>query len=250
MRAGLSWLRILGDLVHFLCLGLRSRTSLAAENLFLRKQLAFYQERKVKPRRTDNLTRLTLVLLSRWFNWRDALIVVRPRTLLTWHRKGFRLFWRRKCEAGRRPIPVALQHLIGKMARENPTWGEERIANELLLKLGLRLSPRTVRKYLPKLPEAPCGGPRGDQRWAVFLKNHAQFIVACDFCVVVTATFRVLYVFVVIEHASRRLIHVNATAHPTAAWTLQQLRETIPSDHQYRFIIHDHDAIFSGEYGR
>src|SRR5271170_6063909 len=142
MRAGLSWLKIPGDLVHFLCLGLRSRTSLAAENLFLRKQLAFYQERKVKPRRADDPTRLTLVLLSRWFDWRDALVVVRPKTLVAWHRKGFRLFWRWKSEAGRRPIPLELQHLIRKMARENPSWGEERIANELLLKLGLRVSPR------------------------------------------------------------------------------------------------------------
>ena len=88
MRTGLSWLRILADLVHFVCLGLRSRSSLAAENLFLRKQLAFYQERKVKPRRADNPTRLTLVLLSRWFNWRDALIVVRPRTLIAWHARA------------------------------------------------------------------------------------------------------------------------------------------------------------------
>ena len=133
MRTGLSWLRILADIVHFVCLGLRSRSSLAAENLFLRKQLAFYQERKVKPRRADNLTRLTLVLLSRWFDWRDALVVVRPKTLVAWHRKGFRLFWRWKSEAGRRPIPLELRHLIRKMARENPSWGEERIANELLL---------------------------------------------------------------------------------------------------------------------
>ena len=98
MRTGLSWLRILADIVHFVCLGLRSRSSLAAENLFLRKQLAFYQERKVKPRRADNLTRLTLVLLSRWFDWRYALVVVRPKTLVAWHRKGFRLFWRWKSE--------------------------------------------------------------------------------------------------------------------------------------------------------
>ena len=152
--AGLSWLRILADLVHFLCLGLRSRASLAAENLFLRKQLAFYQERKIKPRRADNPTRLTLVLLSRWFNWRDALTVVRPRTFIAWHRKGFRLFWRWKSAAGRRPIPVELQQLIRRMARENPSWGEERIANELLLKLGLRVSPRTIRKYMPKSPPA------------------------------------------------------------------------------------------------
>ena len=142
MRVGPSWFRILFDLVDFLCLGLRSRASLAAENLFLRKQLAFYQERKVKPRGADNPTRFTLVLLSRWFNWRDALIVVRPRTLIAWHRKGFRLFWRWKSEAGRRPIPVELQRLIQRMARENASWGEERIANELLLKLGLRVSPR------------------------------------------------------------------------------------------------------------
>ena len=100
------------------------------------------------------------------------------------------------------------------------------------------------------MPAAPASGPRGDQRWATFLKNHARVIIACDFCVAVTATFRILYVLVVMEHASRRLIHLNATAHPSAAWTLQQLRETIPSDHEYRFIIHDHDAIFSGRTGR
>ncbi len=133
------------------------------------------------------------------------------------------------------------------MALENPSWGEERIANELLLKLGLRVSPRTIRKYMPRSPVPLPGGPRGDQRWATFLKNHARGIIACDLCVSVTATFRILYVLVVMEHASRRLIHLNATAHPNAAWTLQQLRETVPSDHQYRFIIHDHGSIFSPE---
>ena len=131
------------------------------------------------------------------------------------------------------------------MARENPSWGEERIANELLLKLGLRVSPRTNRKYLPNSPAAPDGKPRHDQRWSTFLKNHAAAIIACDFCVVASATFRLFYVLVIMDHASRRIIHLNVTAHPTAAWTLQQLREAIPSDHAYRFILHDHDAIFS-----
>jgi putative transposase len=117
----------------------------------------------------------------------------------------------------------------------------------LLLKLGLRISPRTIRKYLPKFAIAPVGKPRGDQRWSTFLKNHAKVIIACDFCIVATVTFRILYVFVVMEHLSRRIVHANVTAHPTAAWTMQQLREAIPSDHACRFIIHDRDAIFSSD---
>jgi putative transposase len=247
MSARLIWLRLAGDAIRFLALCFRPRTSLAAENLFLRKQLAFYQERKIKPRRADNPTRLTLVLLSRWFEWQSALTMVKPKTLVAWHRRCFRLFWRWKSQPGRRPIPPELRQLIRRMARENPSWGEERIANELLLKLGLRVSPRTIRKYLPKLPAAPPGRPRGDQRWSTFLRNHARVIIACDFFVAVTATFRLLYVFVVMEHASRRITHLNATPHPTAAWTLQQLREAIPSDHGYRFVIHDRDSIFSAE---
>ena len=121
----------------------------------------------------------------------------------------------------------------------------KRIANELLLKLGLRVSSRTIRKYLHRVPGAPPGRCRRDQRWSTFLRNHADMIIACDFCVVATATFRMLYVLGVMEHASRRILHLNVTAHPTAAWTLQQLREAVPSDHTYGFIIHDRDAIFS-----
>ena len=151
-------------------------------------------------------------------------------------------------EPGRPPIPADLQALIRRMARDNPTWGEERIANELLLKLGLRVSPRTVRKYMPKRVDRGRGQRATSQRWRTFVRNHAQAIVACDFCVVVTATFRLLYVFVVMEHASRRILHVNVTAHPTAAWTLQQLREAIPADHGYRFLIHDRDSIFSQQF--
>jgi transposase InsO family protein len=218
---------------------------LAAENLFLRKQLALYQERNVKSRRTTHAIRIVLIWLSRWFDWRQALAIVQPETFTRWHRQGFRLFWRWKSKPGRPPIPAELQALIRQMARDNPTWGQERIANELLLKLGLRVSPRTVRKYMPKRLNHSRGKRVPSQRWLTFVRNHAQAIVACDFCVVVTATFRVLYVFVVIEHASRRLLHINVTAHPTAEWTLQQLREAIPSDHDYRFLIHDRDSIFS-----
>jgi putative transposase len=238
-------LMLLGDGGRYLMCRLRAPAALAAENLFLRKQLALYRERGIKPRRATPATRLALIWLARWFDWRQALVVMQPATLIRWHRQGFRLFWDWTSRHGRPPIPPALQALIRQMARENPTWGQERIANELLLKLGLRVSPRTVRKYLPRRLDRG-GSHRGlSQRWRTFVRNHAQAIVACDFCVVITVTFRLLYVFVVMEHATRRILHANVTVHPTARWTLQQLREAIPADHAYRFLIHDRDAIFS-----
>ena len=243
-------LTLVVDVVWFLWLCLRPSTTLAAENLFLRKQLAMYQERHVQPRRANNAARLTLVWLGRWFNWHQALAIVQPATFTRWHRQGFRLFWRWKSTPGRPPIPADLQALIRRMARENPSWGEERIANELLLKLGLRVSPRTIRKYLPRRLNPGRGQRATTQRWRTFVRNHAQAIVACDFCVVVTATFRLLYVFVLMEHATRRILHVNVTAHPTASWTLQQLREAIPADHDYRFLLHDRDSIFSAQLDR
>jgi putative transposase len=192
--------RLLADPAGLVVLSVRPRRSIASENLFLRRQLALYRERGIKPRRVDVVTRVSLALISRLFDWRDALVVVRPETLIRWHRAGWRLFWRVKSRPGRPPVPLELRQLIRRMATENPIWGEERIANELRLKLGLRVSPRTVRKYMPKRPP---GRPRGDQRWSTFLRNHARAIVACDFFVAVTATFRLLYVFVVIEHGSR-----------------------------------------------
>src|SRR5437870_6466028 len=238
-------LALLGDTAGFWLLCLRPSVALAAENLCLRKQLALYQERHIKPRRATDATRLALVWLGRWFDWCQALAIVQPETFTRWHQQGFRLFWRWKSGPGRPPIPPDLQALIRRMARENPSWGEERIANELLLKLGLRVSPRTIRKYLPKRLNPGRGKRATPQRWRTFVRNHAQAIVACDFCVVVTATFRLLYVFVLMEHATRRILHVNVTTHPTASWTLQQLREALPAGHDDRFLIHDRDAIFS-----
>jgi hypothetical protein len=117
------------------------------------------------------------------------------------------------------------------MAAENVTWGEERIANELRLKLGIRVSPRTVEKYLQA--GGPVRTPDPQQRWLTFVRNHAHAIVACDFFTVVTATFRTVYVFVILEIATRRMIHHNVTAHPTAEWTLQQFREALPGGHGY-----------------
>ena len=195
----------------------RSRMTLAAENLFLRKQLALYREREVKPRRATDATRLVLVLLARVFPWRDTLLIVQPATLIRWHRQAVRLVWRWRSRGRGRPrIPSELRRLIRAMAQDNPTWGERRIAAELLVKLGLRVSSRTVRRYIPKGSGETRRGATS-HHWRTFVRNHASVLLACDFCVVVTARFRVLYVFVAMESGSRRLAHVTVTSHPTAA---------------------------------
>jgi transposase InsO family protein len=235
-------LHLIEDALRWVLLLFRSTESVQAENLFLRRQLAHYIERGVQPRRVDAATRVSLVVLARLFDWRGALVVVQPATMIRWHRAGWRLLWRMKSRVGRPPIPKELRELIRRMARENVLWGEERIANELLLKLGIRISPRTVRKYLPK--RRP-GRPGGDLRWSTFLRNQATAILACDFFIAVTATFRILYVFVVIEHGTRRLAHLNVTAHPSASWTPQQLREAIGDAESHKYVIHDRDAIFA-----
>jgi putative transposase len=235
-------LRLVADLIGLLVLAVRPRRSIEAENLVLRRQLALLKERGAKPRRIDAATRLSLAWLSRLCDWRSCVLVVRPETVVRWHRAGWRLFWRYKSRPGRPSIPVELRQLIRRMANENPLWGEERIANELLVKLGILVSPRTVGKYMPKRPP---GRPRGDQRWSTFLKNHAKAIVACDFFVTVTVTFRMLYVFVVIEHSTRRLAHINVTTNPNSDWTLQQLREVVGTGGGHRYLIHDRDRIFA-----
>jgi len=128
------------------------------------------------------------------------------------------------------------------MAAANRTWGEERIAHELMLKLGIRVSPRTVRRYMPSRPRRP---KPGTQPWSTFVRNHARSVLASDFFVVVTATFRILYVFVVLEVGTRRILQWNVTAHPTADWTAQQFRMVVPGDQAHRFVIHDRDTIYS-----
>ena len=238
-------LALLADLLRSLRLMLRSRTQLAAANLFLRKQLACYIERQVRPRRTDNASRVAFVGLSRFVDWRELLTIVRPDTLVRWHRDVFRFFWRPKSrQRGRPRIPTELQRLIAEIAAANHTWGEERIAAELRVKLGLTLSARTVRRYMPLRPRSRRGRPT--QSWATFLHTHAGSVLACDFFLVVTATFQRLYVFVILDTGTRRIVHWNLTKHPTAEWTIQQFRNGLPLDAACRCVIHhDRDAIFA-----
>jgi hypothetical protein len=151
-HAFLTLYRVSLDFIQFLGGLLQSRSALAAENLFLRKQLALYQERQLRPRRASDATRLTMVLAARLFDWKEALTSARPETFTRWHRRGFELFWRWKSRPiGRPKIPKDLRQLILTMARDNPTWGQARIAAELRLKLGVQVSPRTVQKYLQRI---------------------------------------------------------------------------------------------------
>ena len=208
------------DALRFLVLGRHSKVAPKAENIFLRKQLALHLEREFKPRSATDATRFCMVWLSRLFVWQNALVSVKPETFLGWYRKGFRLPWRWISRPRGKPrLSEELQDLIRRIAQENPVRGEERIAAEPLLKLGIQLSARTVRRYM-----LPATGPAKrvpSQRWMIFVRNYAQAIVACDFFIVATARLCILYVFVAMEVGTRWIAHFNVTAHPTADWTLQ-----------------------------
>ncbi|MBW2241247.1 MAG: transposase [Deltaproteobacteria bacterium] len=219
----------------------RSRNDQAIVELALRQQLAIYTVKRPRPRLT-RADRAFWVLLSRvWPRWREALFIVQPETVVRWHRKGFRLYWRSisKRGPGRPRISLELQALIRRFATEND-WRARKIQAELE-KLGFTVSLATVSRYLPK--RAP--NERQQQRRVTFLRNHRDVITAMDFLVVPTFHFKLLYVWFVIEHGQRRILHFNTTPHPTSAWTIQQLRETFPEEHSHRFLIHDNDSIFS-----
>jgi transposase InsO family protein len=170
-----------------------------------------------------------------------VLVVVQPETVVRWHRKGFRLYWRFRSRRrpGRPRIPKEVRQLIRRMALENP-WGARKIHAELA-KLGIEVSLVTVSRYLPKRPPDPVRR----QNWLTFLRNHKDAIAAMDFLVVPSARFKLFYVWFAIEHGRRRVLHVNVTPHPAASWTLQQLREAFPNEHSLHYLIHDNDAIFS-----
>jgi putative transposase len=218
----------------------RSRTAVQLEGPALRHQLQVLQRTRSRRLRLTKTDRWLWGLLSRlWTGWRTALVIVKPETVIAWHRRGFRLWWawQSRRRNGRPTVPADVRTLIRTMAQANPRWGAPRIHGELL-KLGINVCQATVAKYMMRGRQPPS------QNWRTFLRNHIGQIVAADFFVVPTATYRLLFVLVIIAHDRRRIRHVAVTAHPTAAWTAQQLREAFPWDEAPRYVLHDRDHAF------
>jgi hypothetical protein len=218
----------------------KSKNRLEAENAVLRHQLIVLQ-RKVRGRiQFTNSDRLFFIQLYRWFpSVLKAMTIIRPETLVRWHRAGFRRYWRRKSRSmgGRPQIAADLRALIRQMSVENLLWGAPRIHGELL-KLGFAVAQSTVAKYM-----AARGKPSG-QSWGTFLRNHAPHVAAMDLFVVPTLGFRLLYVLVIIRLARRELAWINVTPHPTAEWIAQQITEAFPWNDAPRYLIRDRDAIY------
>jgi putative transposase len=223
----------------------RSRAELQLENLALRHQICVLQRSAPKRSKLTPVDRLFWVCLTRfWSNWRSSLVIVKPETVVVWHRKCFRLFWTWKVrhgQPGRPVVPREVRDLIRQMCRENPTWGAPRIHGELL-KLGIDIGETSVSKYMVRVRKPPS------QTWRTFLQNHVSQLVSVDFFTVPTIRFQVLYVFLVLAHDRRRVIHFNVTQHPTAEWTGQQLRNAFPADPLPRYLLRDRDGIFGQEF--
>src|SRR3954453_20536228 len=218
----------------------RSRAALQVEILALRHQIGVLQRSVKRPKLTSADRLFWIWLCWVWPDWRSGLSIMKASTVVGWHRKGFRLFWTWKIRHGKpgRPgVPKQVRDLIRTMSRENPLWGAPRIHGELL-KLGIEIGETSVGKYLVRNRKPPS------QRWRTFLDNHLKSMVSVDFFVVPTIRFQILYVFLVLAHERRRIVHFAVTAHPAAEWTAHQLRQAFPWDTAPRYLLRDRDRIF------
>jgi putative transposase len=216
----------------------RTRRQLAVEILALRHQLGVLKRSTKRPRLTNADRGLWVLLSRRWPGWRDALIVVKPATVMKWHRAGFRRYWtwRSRSKGGRPAIDPEVRKLIKQMATAN-MWGAPRIHGELL-KLGINLSEATVSRYLPRRRKPPS------QTWRSFLENHVDTLVSVDFFTVPTVLFHVWFVFVVLAHDRRRILSINVTSSPSAAWTANQIVQAFPWQSAPRYLLRDRDGIY------
>jgi putative transposase len=225
----------------------RNRADLIIENAMLRQQLIVLK-RQVKQPQFTNRDRFRLVLLARCTQfWHQDLLLIQPDTLLRWYRDLFRFYWRRKSRPTTRESRLAQEtiELIKQMAEANRLWGAERIRGELL-KLGIKVSKRTIQKYMPKVRTSASGS----QTWATFLKNHAKDIWACDFTVVHDLFFRPIYIFVIIELQTRRIVHLAVTRSPSDEWTRQQVREATSWGRKPMYLIRDRDDKYGPLFSR
>ena len=222
----------------------RSKSDLIVENAILRQQLTVLKRSVKRPKLTAG-DRVRLTFLARLTNfWQLALHIVQPETVLRWHRDLFRRYWKRKTKPkNRKPrIPQETIDLIKQMALENRRWGAKKIRGELL-KLGIKVHKRTIKRYMRQVRKRNSG-----QNWATFLRNHAQDMWACDFTVVHTLFFKPLYIFIIMHHQTRRIVHAAVTTNPTDEWTTQQLREATPWDQKPKYLIRDNDGKFGGKF--
>ncbi|MGI8933067.1 MAG: integrase core domain-containing protein [Phormidesmis sp.] len=231
----------------------RSRTELLLENAMLRQQLIVLQ-RQVKRPLLNNKERFLLALLaSKLSTWKNTLLIVKPDTLLRWHRAGFRLFWKQKSRSSNNrsnpKLAAETIELIKQIAKDNRLWGAERIRGELL-KLDICVAKRTIQKYMRTVRAGEPTGGLKTQNWSNFLHNHSASVWACDFLQVYDLFFRPLFIFLVIEHGTRRVVHFRVTRNPTDAWAAQQLREATPYGQQPKYLIRDNDRKFGAAFRR
>ncbi len=216
------------------------RSDLALENLALRQQLPVLK-RSVRWPKLGRADRLFWSLLSRsWRDWKDTLLIVKPETVLRWHRKRFASYWTnlsRKSRPGRPGKDSQIRDLIQRMATSNPLWGAPRVHGELL-KLGIEISERTVSRLMPKRRKPPS------QSWRTFLDHHVGELASIDSLTVPTATFHVLFVLVVLAHDRRKIVHFNVTEHPTAEWTARQLIQAFYERKPPSYLIRDRDGVY------
>jgi Integrase core domain len=217
----------------------RSRAVVELENLALRHQLHVLRRQRPGRPRLLRIDRLLWVLLYRlWPRCLDVMVLVKPATVIQWHRQGFRLFWRWRSKSGRPSADREFRDLIRQMSRANPLWGAPRIHGELL-KLGIEVSQATVAKYMVRRR-----GTLPSQNWRTFLRNHAEGIAAIDLFVVASASFRLLYVMIILAHDRRKIVRAAITEHPTAAWLSRQVTEAFPWDTAPRYLLRDRDGSY------